>query len=133
MHSIRFPASQASKLVIAALASSIIFGCQSSDNKSVTTEKNFRDSTVRTSTNGAPSARPMGGWSGRILSINSKLRFVVIDFSLNQMPPNGRVMSVYRAGTKVGEVRLGAQTRGDLSTAEILEGELQFGDEARAD
>ncbi|MSU35873.1 MAG: hypothetical protein EXS36_12375 [Pedosphaera sp.] len=84
-------------------------------------------------TNSGSVLKPLGGWSGRIFSINPKLRFAVVDFSLNQMPQIGRVMPVYRAGTKVGEVRLGAQTRGDLATVEIIEGELLTGDEVRAE
>ena len=121
------------KFVLVPISLALIAGCQQPHNKNFTSKTNSSSSGTRTVTNSAPVLRPLGGWSGRVVSINPKLRFVVVDFSLNQMPQTGRVMSVYRAGTKVGEVRLGAQTRGDLATAELLDGELLTGDDVRTE
>lgn len=132
-HPARIRAPNPVKPVLVAISLAIIVGCQPSHNKSVTSKIASGSPETRTLTNPATVLRPLGGWSGRIVSINQKLRFAVVDFSLNQIPQTGRVLSVYRGGTKVGEVRLGAQTRGDFATAELLEGEFLRGDEVRTE
>ena len=58
-------------------------------------------------------------------------KFVVIDFSSRTMPALGTKLTVYRAGQKVGTVQLNDPARGHAVVADILDGEIQAGDEAR--
>jgi hypothetical protein len=83
------------------------------------------------STNAVPALRPLGGAAGLIVQVQPALRFVVVDFSLNQLPGAGQVLSVYRAGEVVGSVKAGRVQRGSSLAADILSGELQVGDEVR--
>ena len=67
----------------------------------------------------------------KITSINAKYRFVVIDFSSRALALLGTHMTVYRDGKQVGTVQITEPVRGRFATADILEGELRIGDEAR--
>ncbi len=69
--------------------------------------------------------------SGRVHKVNQGLRFVVIDYTLGGMPPLDSILSVYRAGEKVGEVRLSGPERNGFVAADIVEGFLQVEDEVR--
>jgi hypothetical protein len=67
----------------------------------------------------------------RIRSIDSQYKFVVIDFTSRVMPAVGAQLTVYRNGKRVGLVRVTEPVRAQFATADILEGDLQVGDEAR--
>jgi hypothetical protein len=67
----------------------------------------------------------------KIQSINSQFKFVVIDFRSRAMAPVGTQLTVYRDGQRVGAVRITEPVRAQFATADIIEGELQVGDEAR--
>jgi hypothetical protein len=67
----------------------------------------------------------------KITSINTKYQFAVIDFSSHVLPPLGTHMTVYRDGKRVGTVQITEPVRARFATADILEGELRVGDEAR--
>ncbi len=66
-----------------------------------------------------------------ITRINDQFHFVVIDFSGRPMPAVGTIVSVYRGNERVGSVQITQPVRTHFATADILEGNLQVGDEAR--
>lgn len=69
---------------------------------------------------------------GKVVSYNDAGRFVVLDFPLGQLPAAERRMFIYRAGLKVGEVRINAWQREHFIVADLLAGEAQEGDHVRA-
>ena len=68
---------------------------------------------------------------GRVTSANEKLRFVVLSFSLEQVPPLGSLMNVYRNGAIVGEVKITGPQRDDNTVADMVVGDARKGDEVR--
>lgn len=72
-----------------------------------------------------------GAAPAAITFLNSEHDFVVIDFSARVMPAIGSRLSVYRNGRKIGAVRVTEPVRARFATADIIEGELQVGDEVR--
>jgi len=80
----------------------------------------------------APVAKPMAIVSGRIDSVNPKGRYVVISFQIGTMPPLDSRLTVYRAGVKVAELKVTPPQQNNFTAADIIEGECQIGDEARA-
>jgi hypothetical protein len=78
-----------------------------------------------------PAPSQFGPAPAKIVSVNPELKFVVIDFSSRVMPPVGTRLSVHRGDKKIGEVRISEPVRARLATADIVEGEVHAGDEAR--
>jgi len=79
----------------------------------------------------APVPTQFGPAPAKIVSVNSELGFVVIDFSGRVMPPVGTRLSVYRGDKNIGAVRITEPVRAMLATADIVQGEVRVGDEAR--
>jgi hypothetical protein len=79
----------------------------------------------------APTVTPAAGHTGRIASVKANLRFVVVDFSLSTVPADGTTLGVFRAGQKVGEIRVTGPTIGSNTAADLVAGEAQTGDEVR--
>ena len=69
--------------------------------------------------------------SGRVISVNTELRFVVLDFSLNPAPAAEQRLGLYRENVKVGELRITRWSSGSNVVANIVAGEAKIGDEAR--
>ena len=110
-------------LALVALAFEVI-GCASSRRPAAT----------------APSGKPeeaqiapaqFGPAPAKITSINTKYQFAVIDFSSRALPPLGTRMTVYRDGKRVGAIQITEPVSARFATADILEGGLRIGDEAR--
>ena len=78
-----------------------------------------------------PAPSQFGPGSARIVSVNPELRFVVIDFSSRVMPPVGTRLNVYRGDKNTGAVQITEPVRAQLATADILQGDVRIGDEAR--
>ncbi len=78
-----------------------------------------------------PTPSQFGPAPAKIVSVNPELRFVVIDFSSRVMPPVGTRLNVYRGDKNIGAVRITEPVRARLATADILQGEVHVGDEAR--
>jgi hypothetical protein len=76
-------------------------------------------------------ATPISESTGKIASVNSALRFVVIDFAFNPVPQPDQRLGVFRNGQKVGEVKISNQARNSIIAADITAGEAQVGDEVR--
>jgi hypothetical protein len=70
---------------------------------------------------------------GKVVSVNAKLQFVVLDFSFRALPAVGQRLSLYRQGAKVGEVRVSGPLQEPKAVADIIAGGAQLGDEARED
>jgi hypothetical protein len=77
------------------------------------------------------SPAPLGPTVARIVSVSSEHQFVVLEFTSRMMPPIGTQVSVYRNGKPVGAVRITEPARPPLATADIVEGEVHVGDQAR--
>lgn len=83
------------------------------------------------STNAVPAIRPLDGGVGRIVRVQSALKFVVVDYRLNTPPrPDDRLV-VYRGGEKVAELKAGYFSRETTIAADILSGDPREGDEVR--
>jgi len=72
-----------------------------------------------------------GAAPARIASVSAQYRFVVVDFSSRSLPSLGTKLLVYRDGRRVGVIQITEPVRAQFATADILEGDLRVGDEAR--
>ncbi len=71
--------------------------------------------------------------TGRVASLNAPLRFVVIDFYLGELPQVGQLMSVFRQGQKVAQVKISGPEKSRNIAADIVTGDVKVGDEVRTD
>ena len=78
-----------------------------------------------------PAPAQFGPAAAKIVSVNSDLGFVVVDFASRTMPTPGTRISVYRGDKRVGAVRITEPVHAPLATADIVDGEVRMGDEAR--
>ena len=69
--------------------------------------------------------------SGRVVSVNPALRFVVMDFPVWQMPALDQRLNIYRNEQKIGEVKVTGPTRDTTVAGDLVAGEAQLGDEVR--
>lgn len=74
---------------------------------------------------------PGGGLNGKVLMVDGRGRFVVLNFPLGQMPAVNSALDVYRNGVKAGSVMITGPQRDDSIVADIVSGDLQAGDMAR--
>lgn len=77
--------------------------------------------------------RPLDGRAGSVILVQDRLRFVVLDYSFNDLPPTGSFLEVYRGSSRVGRVRLSRWSNATTAAADIVEGSPQVGDIARPD
>jgi hypothetical protein len=71
---------------------------------------------------------------GRISSVNSSARYVVITYPVGvPLPAVQQRLNVYRAGLKVGEVKVSKEQVDVNTVADIVAGEGKVGDEVRED
>lgn len=68
---------------------------------------------------------------GKIAFVNPRLRYVIIDFSLGQMPAVDQRLGVFRNGQKVGEIKVTGPSRNQNTAADLLLGEASVGDDVR--
>ena len=87
-----------------------------------------------------PEAKPGGGTivtlaamrtDGKVVRTNEKLNFVVLDFGFKRLPRAGQQLGIYRLGKKIGQVRVSGPAWETYTVADIVEGEIWVGDEAR--
>ena len=67
----------------------------------------------------------------KITHVDSTLRFVVLDYRTRTLPPIGARIAIYRGGQRVGEVQVTDPVRAGFATADIRDGDVRVGDEAR--
>lgn len=78
-----------------------------------------------------PQVIPVNLNLGRVVSYNAKLRFVVLDYTLSQLPPRGKTVCLYRDGAKTGSARIVGPSNNTSIIADLLDGDARIGDEAR--
>jgi hypothetical protein len=71
--------------------------------------------------------------TGKVAKANVPLRFVVLDFGLDRLPPLAQRLSVYRQGLKVGELKVTGPVMLNNIVADVVTGEANEGDEVRSD
>ena len=75
---------------------------------------------------------PVSGKIGKVASVNAGAKFAVIKFPVGQLPSKDQHFNVYRAGQKVGEIRISDPPPVDnLAVGDIVAGEAQVGDDVR--
>lgn len=74
---------------------------------------------------------PVNPIQGKVVALNAELKYVVVDFSLGRLPQPDQKLNVYRAGQKVGELRVSNQSILVNFAADIIAGEAKKGDEVR--
>jgi hypothetical protein len=67
----------------------------------------------------------------KVASVNSELGFAVVDFAAQTMPPVGTRVNIYRGDKRVGTIRITEPVHAPLATADVVDGEVRVGDEAR--
>lgn len=78
-----------------------------------------------------PIITPDTSLSATVVRYNSVGRFVVLSFPVGQMPQNGQTLFLYRAGMKVGQVKITGPQRDNDTVADLTAGDAQVGDEVR--
>lgn len=69
---------------------------------------------------------------GKVVRVNENARFAVLNFPVGTMPAVQQRLNVYRRGLKVGEVKVTGPQQDDNTVADVVNGEVQVGDELRA-
>ena len=106
-------------------------GCASKDEEAQRPVSAF---TVRPSTgNTNLIITPASSLVGRVASVNPQASIVVLSFPIGQLPENGTKFSLFRAGAKVGEVKITGPTAETFTVGDISAGSAQEGDEVRAE
>jgi hypothetical protein len=80
-----------------------------------------------------PVIKPDLHLSGQVAMVNAAARFVIISFPPGPVPPTGTRLNVYRNGLKVGEVTVTGPQHENDTVADIITGDIQLHDEARAE
>ena len=78
-----------------------------------------------------PLITPVSSPVGRITSVNQQVMIAVVTFPVGQVPAAGGRYSVFRAGQKVGELKMSEEAADTLRVADITSGALQVDDEVR--
>jgi hypothetical protein len=74
---------------------------------------------------------PMTSSVGRIVSVNPQAKIAVVTFPIGQVPAPGARLSIFRAGQKVGELKMSEESADTLRVGDITVGAAQEGDEVR--
>jgi len=75
---------------------------------------------------------PDNGLVGKVKSVNDNARFAVLNFPVGSIPPDGQMLSAYRQGLKVGELKVTGPHDDENTVANITDGDVRPGDEVRA-
>lgn len=78
-----------------------------------------------------PLIQPLDHSVGRVVSVNERLRFAVLDYALYQLPVQGQRLVLERGGADVGELRVNGPVRDTTVVADIVRGEPKVGDRTR--
>jgi len=70
---------------------------------------------------------------GRVALVNAKAKYVVVSYPIGALPEVDHVLSVYRNGLKVGEIKITGPRRDFNIAGDIVKGECEVGDEVRDD
>jgi len=69
--------------------------------------------------------------TARIADVNEKLRYVIVDFTNSRQPVPDEKLGVYRVGEKVAEIKISGPYRNTTVAADIVAGEVKYGDEVK--
>ena len=118
-------------VVAVAFASLVVVGCKSQQEASRPPEPAFKTKPAGSQTNLviAPANSPVG----KIASVNRQAKFAVISFPVAQMPANNTRLAIFRAGARVGEVKISGPAQGTFTVGDIIAGSAQEGDEVWAE
>lgn len=72
---------------------------------------------------------PASEGRGTVASVQTLLRFVVLDYGLQPLPPVDQRLGVYRSGQKVGELKVTGPALNSTIVADLIAGEAKAGDE----
>ena len=75
--------------------------------------------------------RALDSGSGKVVRVDARLKFVVVDFSLSAVPQSGLRLEVVRDSSVVGELRITGPASGSATVADLVAGEAAAGDLAR--
>jgi hypothetical protein len=76
---------------------------------------------------------PAASAVGRVVSVRTDAKFVVISFPVGQVPAVNTRLSIFHAGQKSGEVNISGPSKEDLTVGDITSGSAQEGDDVRAE
>ena len=68
---------------------------------------------------------------GKVATVNSAGRFVVLSFPVGHLPALEQRLTVNRRGKKIGEVKITGPQLDENVVADIVDGEAEAGDEVR--
>ena len=68
-------------------------------------------------------------FSGKVATVNSAARFVVLSFPVGHLPPLDQHLNVNRRGVKVAELKVTGPQLDENIVADIVSGDAQAGDE----
>jgi hypothetical protein len=118
-----------SRLWIWLLVVMLANGCVLFHHRSKTAAPASAPATPATTFN--PIVTPDNSLTARVASYNAAGRFAVLTFPVGPMPALNQTLFLYRAGLKVGEVKItGPQQDNDI-VADLITGTAQVGDEVR--
>lgn len=75
--------------------------------------------------------RPLDSGSGKVVRVDARLKFVVLDFTLTAVPQPGQRLEVVRDGQSVGELRVTGPASNTMTVADLVAGQAQSGDAVR--
>ncbi|MEP6663385.1 MAG: hypothetical protein ABJC04_06940 [Verrucomicrobiota bacterium] len=78
-----------------------------------------------------PVVVPANSDSGKVASVNTNGRFVVMTFPIGSVPKEDRRVNIFRNGLKVAEVRITGPQRDNNTVGDIISGEAQVNDDVR--
>jgi hypothetical protein len=78
-----------------------------------------------------PIVTPDNSLAAKVVRYNSVGRFVVLSFPVGQMPQTGQTFFIYRAGMKIGQIKITGPQRDNDTVADLVEGDAQEGDDVR--
>jgi hypothetical protein len=70
---------------------------------------------------------------GKVLSVNSDLRFAVLEFPPGVLPEIGQRLAAYREDQKVAELKVSGPHRDTITVADLTAGNTQPGDQVRVE
>jgi hypothetical protein len=124
------------RVVVAALVMGVLISASGCFRQKKATERPPSAFTVRSpSGNTNVAMTPLLSPVGRIFSVNTQAQFVVVTFPVGDLPQNNARFSIFRGGTKVGDIKITIPPApvGNGVSADIVAGTAQDGDEVRAE
>lgn len=69
--------------------------------------------------------------AGKVVAYNATARFAVMSFPAGPMPRQDESVFVYRGGMKAGEIKITGPQRDNDTVGDVVNGDVQLGDEVR--